>query len=75
MMVILVGVVVNLVGIAEGRKAEDTAVDVESSTGSGYVDYGIIDPSSYYQRYRRSDFSEREPFYQWWYFWIKDTER
>ena len=35
---------------------------------------GIVQPSSYYQRYRRAEFDANKPFFQWWYFTIKDLK-
>jgi len=35
---------------------------------------GIPNPPSYYQRFRRSEYPASHPFYQWWYFTIKDLE-
>lgn len=33
---------------------------------------GILEPPSHYQRYRRSEFPEDKPFFQWWFFTIAD---
>lgn len=39
-----------------------------------YDDDGIVDPEPYWQRYRRNEFAPNRPFFQWWYFNIKDLE-
>lgn len=33
---------------------------------------GVVQPGSYHQRYRRAEFSANKPFFQWWYFTVKD---
>jgi hypothetical protein len=33
---------------------------------------GVVQPASYHQRYRRAEFDMNKPFFQWWYFAIKD---
>jgi len=35
-------------------------------------DDGIVNPSTHYQRFRKTEYDD--PFFQWWYFWIKDTK-
>lgn len=37
-----------------------------------YDDDGIVNPSASNQRYRRSEYDSDAPFFQWWYFTIKD---
>lgn len=37
-----------------------------------FRDDGIVNPDSKYERFRRDEYSD--PFYQWWYFWVRDTE-
>jgi len=38
-----------------------------------FPDDGILEPEPYYERYRRKEYSE-DPFFQWWYFCVKDTK-
>ncbi len=33
---------------------------------------GVVQPESYHQRYRRAEYFSDKPFYQWWYFAVKD---
>eukprot|EP01112_Ceratiomyxa_fruticulosa_P014065 TRINITY_DN4005_c0_g3_i1.p1 TRINITY_DN4005_c0_g3~~TRINITY_DN4005_c0_g3_i1.p1 ORF type:complete len:451 (+),score=65.59 TRINITY_DN4005_c0_g3_i1:100-1452(+) len=33
---------------------------------------GIVNPSSYYQRFRQSEYPSDQPFFQWYYYFIKD---
>ena len=33
---------------------------------------GVVQPPSYHQRYRRAEFDADKPFFQWWYFAVKD---
>lgn len=33
---------------------------------------GMWMPGSYFQRYRGAEFSKKKPFFQWWYFSLKD---
>ncbi len=35
---------------------------------------GVVQPDTYHQRYRRDEFDPDEPFYQWWYYTIKDLK-
>jgi hypothetical protein len=35
---------------------------------------GVWNPSTYYQRYRADEYSIKRPFFQWWYFALKDYE-
>jgi hypothetical protein len=35
---------------------------------------GVVQPASYHQRYRRAEFDADKPFFQWWYFAIKDQK-
>ncbi|MHA1679568.1 MAG: hypothetical protein ACTSUE_01080 [Promethearchaeota archaeon] len=35
---------------------------------------GVWNPPPLYQRYRLSEYSPRKPFFQWWYFSLKDYE-
>jgi hypothetical protein len=39
-----------------------------------YEDDGVVDPESYYQRYRVDEYPDTEPFFQWWYYTIKDLQ-
>ena len=39
-----------------------------------FAETGIFQPSAYYQRFRYDEFSSKDPFFQWWYFSIKDYE-
>ncbi|KAL0483756.1 hypothetical protein AKO1_013939 [Acrasis kona] len=34
---------------------------------------GVLQPPMHYQRYRRGEYN-KEPYYQWWYYWIRDTK-
>ena len=36
-------------------------------------DFGTINPPSYYQRYRRSEYPADGPYFQWWYYWIHNA--
>lgn len=33
---------------------------------------GIINPPSLYERFRRDEYSD--PYFQWWYYWVKDMK-
>jgi len=33
---------------------------------------GVVDPDAHYQRFRRELYPQSHPFFQWWYFWIRD---
>jgi hypothetical protein len=33
---------------------------------------GVWNPSTYYQRYRAEEYSSKRPFFQWWYYSLKD---
>lgn len=35
---------------------------------------GVLQPSLHYDRYRQSEYKQNIPYYQWWYYWIRDTE-
>ncbi|CAF4801375.1 unnamed protein product [Rotaria socialis] len=35
---------------------------------------GVLQPPLHYQRYRRSEYKKDLPYYQWWYYWIRDTK-
>ncbi len=37
-----------------------------------YDDDGVVQPGSHYQRYRASEYSSSKPFFQWYYYTIKD---
>ena len=41
---------------------------------SSYAADGILEPESHYQRYRLSEYPSDQPFFQWWYFCIKDLK-
>jgi hypothetical protein len=43
-------------------------------TGCGYEDDGVVDPDLYYMRYRYSEYDQNAPFFQWWYYTIKDYD-
>jgi hypothetical protein len=34
---------------------------------------GILQPPLHYQRYRQGEYKTNVPYYQWWYYWIRDT--
>jgi hypothetical protein len=34
---------------------------------------GVIQPPLHYQRYRQDEYKKHLPYYQWWYYWIRDT--
>jgi len=38
----------------------------------GLAKDGVVQPPSYHQRYRGDEFDANKPFFQWWYFTIKD---
>jgi hypothetical protein len=33
---------------------------------------GVVDPEAHYQRFRRELYPQSRPFFQWWYFWVRD---
>nr|MDO8118534.1 hypothetical protein [Candidatus Sigynarchaeota archaeon] len=37
-------------------------------------DDGVWNPVSFHQRYRASEFPENKPFFEWWYFSLKDYD-
>jgi hypothetical protein len=41
---------------------------------SFFANDGLRNPTSYHQRYRRDEFSSDAPFFQWWYYAIKDLD-
>lgn len=48
-----------------------------ASAGLGDIFYdsdGVVNPDPYYERYRNDEYSDSNPFFQWWYFTIKDLE-
>jgi hypothetical protein len=36
-------------------------------------DGGLFNPSAYHQRFRRNEYREDSPFFQWWFFSVMDT--
>jgi hypothetical protein len=58
------------------QKQENLHHGIEpNSTSYGLFDDGLVNPTSHHQRYRRSELPADEPFFQWWYFTIKDLEK
>lgn len=46
---------------------------VSAGIGDWFYDNdGVVNPDSNYQRYRGNEYSTDSPFFQWWYFCIKD---
>lgn len=37
-------------------------------------DDGVVQPARCHQRYRRQEFAQDRPFFQWWYFAVKDLK-
>jgi hypothetical protein len=35
--------------------------------------HGVLQPPLHYQRYRHDEYKKHVPYYQWWYYWIRDT--
>jgi hypothetical protein len=33
---------------------------------------GVVDPPAHFQRFRRELYPSSRPFFQWWYFWVRD---
>jgi hypothetical protein len=33
---------------------------------------GIVNPEAHFQRFRRELYPSSRPFFQWWYFWVRD---
>jgi hypothetical protein len=33
---------------------------------------GVVDPEAHFQRFRRELYPQTRPFFQWWYFWVRD---
>jgi hypothetical protein len=33
---------------------------------------GVVDPKAHFQRFRRDLYPQSQPFFQWWYFWVRD---
>jgi len=33
---------------------------------------GIVNPEAHFQRFRRELYPQSRPFFQWWYFWVRD---
>ncbi|EFC39122.1 predicted protein [Naegleria gruberi] len=34
----------------------------------------ILDPENYHERIRVNEYDSTKPFYQWWYFWLRDEQ-
>lgn len=33
---------------------------------------GVVDPEAHFQRFRREMYPQSRPFFEWWYFWVRD---
>jgi hypothetical protein len=81
-LVLLVALVVALCGGADAHRGAPFNRDMIEATMQGdkqalhalnfpFPTKGVVNPGRYYQRYRRSEYPA--PFFQWWFFWIRDT--
>ncbi len=52
--------------------ADSPALFLDTLWRAPFEDDGVVQPGGYFQRYRRAEYDRERPFFQWWYFAIKD---
>lgn len=85
-LLVVVGPLLTLLQMAEMRplSAHDGAALLRSrrdgqpapgdaAAGGIFGPDGIVQPPAFYQRFRRSEYPRDKPYFQWWYFCLKDT--
>ena len=73
---LVLAVILTLAGCPARTHATPAAVPIPSGGVRGAavpIPSGIVDPPPHYQRYRRDEYPKALPFFQWWYFWVKDV--
>jgi hypothetical protein len=61
-------------GVESGAISVRDGIQERRDGLSLFLTNGILQPASVHQRYRRNEYAINQPFYQWWFFAVKDLK-